>query len=193
MVQATEGGVVEEIMLRWTEMFCDRRPLEPLVFTIISVAVHPLVHMITGFTNILLSTLGACDKVDNIGCLSTGVAPKLDYCPRRWLHDLHGGYHFAGFASCFAARSCLPKWFIITHVWWVSPTHKLPPETLLQKYSLQPCTSPQTYLLWFGHLWIKSKRTDWPPLQTGLSETGNFTCHWQSTATKERRLTFLQA
>ena len=75
----------------------------------------------------------------------------------------------------------------------VSPTHKLPPETLLQKYSLQPCTSPQTYLLWFGHLWIKSKRTDWPPLQTGLSETGNFTCHWESTATKERRLTFLQA
>ena len=37
-------------------MFCDRRPLEPLVFPIISVAVHPLVHMITGFTNILLST-----------------------------------------------------------------------------------------------------------------------------------------
>ena len=75
----------------------------------------------------------------------------------------------------------------------VSPTHKLSPETLLQKYSLQPCTSPQTYLLWFGHLWIKSKRTDWPPLQTGLSEIGNFTCHWESTATKERRLTFLQA
>ena len=57
-------------------MFCDRRPLEPLVFSIISVAVHPLGHMITGFTNILLSTLGACNKVDNIGCLTTGVAPE---------------------------------------------------------------------------------------------------------------------
>ena len=68
----------------------------------------------------------------------------------------------------------------------VSHTHKLPPKILLQKCSLQPCTSAQTYLLRFGHLWIKSKRTDWPPLQTGLSETGNFTCHWESTATKER-------
>ena len=48
------------------------------MFPIISVAVHPLVHMITGFTNILFSTLGACNKVDNIGLLTTGVAPKLD-------------------------------------------------------------------------------------------------------------------
>ena len=117
-------------MLRWTEMFCDRRPLEPLVFPIISVAVHPLVHMITGFTNILLSTLGACNKVDNIGCLTTGVAPKLDYYPRRWLRDLRGGYYFAGFASCFAARSCLPKWFIITHVWFELGTYKKIPQTL---------------------------------------------------------------
>ena len=66
-----------------TEVFCDRRPLEPLVLPIISVAVHPLVHMITGFTNILFSTLGACYKVDNICRLTTGVAPKLDCCPRR--------------------------------------------------------------------------------------------------------------
>ena len=69
MVQATKGGVVEEIMLRWTEMFCDRRPLERLVFPIISVAVHPLVHMITCFANILLSTLGACQiKYDGCPC-----------------------------------------------------------------------------------------------------------------------------
>ena len=65
------------------EVFCDRRPLGPLVFPIISVAVHPLVHMITSFTNILLSTLGACYKVDNIGRLTNGVAPKLDCYPRR--------------------------------------------------------------------------------------------------------------
>ena len=32
------------------------------------------------------------------------------------------------------------------------PLPTLPPETLLQKCSLQPCTSPQTYLLRFGHL-----------------------------------------
>ena len=57
----------------------------------------------------------------------------------------------------------------------VSLTHKLPPETLLQKCSLQPYTSPQTYLLRFGHFRIKSKRTDC--LQTGLSEIGHFTCH----------------
>ena len=69
----------------------------------------------------------------------------------------------------------------------VSPTHKLPPEILLQKCSLQHCTSPQTYMLWFGHFWIKSR----PPLEMGLSETGNFTCHWKNTATEERRPTFL--
>ena len=67
----------------FTEVFCDRRPLEPLVFSVISVAVHLLVHMITGFTNILFSTLGACYKVDNIGRHKTSVAPKLDCCPRR--------------------------------------------------------------------------------------------------------------
>ena len=73
--------------------------------------VPPLIHMITGFTNVLFSTLSACYKVANIDRLTTGVAPKLDSCPRRWLRDLRGVYHFAGFASCFAARSCLPKWF----------------------------------------------------------------------------------
>ena len=57
---------------------------------------HPLVHMITVFTNILFSTLGACYKVDNIGRPTTGVAPKLDGCPRCWLRDLCGGYYFAG-------------------------------------------------------------------------------------------------
>ena len=36
-------------------MFCGRRPLEPLIFPIIPAAVHLLVHMITGFTNILFS------------------------------------------------------------------------------------------------------------------------------------------
>ena len=95
------------------------------------------------FHQILFSTLGACYKADNIGRLTTSVAPKLDCCPRHWLRDLCGGYHFAGFASCFAARSCLPK------------------------------------------------RTDWLPLQTGLSETVNVVCRWESTATKERRPTFL--
>ena len=58
----------------------------------------------------------------------------------------------------------------------VSLTHKLPPKTLLQKCTLRPCTFPQTYMLRFGHFWIKSKRSDWPPLQTGLSKAGNFTC-----------------
>ena len=59
----------------------------------------------------------------------------------------------------------------------VSPTHKVPPETLLQKWS-----DSDTF---------ESRARDcWPPLQTGLSETGNFTCHWESTATKERRPTF---
>ena len=65
------------------EQKCSACSLEPHVFPIISVAVHPLVHMINGFTNILFSTLGACYKVDNIGRLTTGVAPKLDCCPRR--------------------------------------------------------------------------------------------------------------
>ena len=51
------------------------------MFPIILVAVHPLVHMITGFANILFSTLGACYKVDNIGRLTTIVASKLDCCP----------------------------------------------------------------------------------------------------------------
>ena len=71
-------------------MFCDRRPLEPLVFPVISVAVHPLVHMIPGFINIMFSPLGACYKVDNIGHLTTSVAPKLDCCPRRF-RNLCGG------------------------------------------------------------------------------------------------------
>ena len=117
-------------MFWWTEVFCDRRSLEPLVFSVISVAIHPLVHMITGFTNILFSTLGACNKVDNIGRLTTGVAPKLDCCPRRWRRDLLWGYHFAGFASCFAARMCVPKWFITTHVWFELATYKKIPQTL---------------------------------------------------------------
>ena len=47
------------------------------MFPIIPVAVHPLDHMITGFTNILFSTLGACYKVDNIGSLTTRVAPNI--------------------------------------------------------------------------------------------------------------------
>ena len=64
-------------------MFCDRIPLESLVFPIIPAAVHPLVHMITGFTNILFSTISAYYKVDNIGRLTTSVAPKFDSCPRR--------------------------------------------------------------------------------------------------------------
>ena len=68
------------------EVFCDRRPLEPLVFPIISVAVHPLVHTITGFTNILFSTLGACYKVDTLVVLqlvlhlSLIVAPLTAIC-----------------------------------------------------------------------------------------------------------------
>ena len=50
-------------------------------------AVHPLVHMITGFINILFSILGACYKVDNIGRLTTSVAPKLFSwrIPNIWL------------------------------------------------------------------------------------------------------------
>ena len=58
--------------------------------SIIPVAVHPLVHMITSFTNILFSTLSACYKVDNIGRLTTSFASKLDGCPRRWLRYLCG-------------------------------------------------------------------------------------------------------
>ena len=108
MISATKRGLVEEILFWWAEVFCDRRPFEPLVFPIILVAIHPLVHMIISFTNILFSTL-TCHKVNNIGRLTTSVAPKLDGCPRRSLRDLGGGYHFAGFASCFAARSYLPK------------------------------------------------------------------------------------
>ena len=111
-------------------MFCDRRPLKPLVFPVISVAVHPLVHLITGFTNILFSTLGACYKVENIGRRSTSVAPKLDFCPRRWLRNLCRGYHLAGFASYFAAGSCLPKWFIITHAWFELGRYKKIPQIL---------------------------------------------------------------
>ena len=42
---------------------------------------HPLVHMTTGLTNILFSTLGACYKVHNIGHLTTSVAPKFDVAP----------------------------------------------------------------------------------------------------------------
>ena len=75
--------MVEEIKFCRTEVFCGNRPLKLLVFPIISVAVHPLFHMITGFTNILFSTPGACYKVDNLGCLTTSVVPKLDGCPRR--------------------------------------------------------------------------------------------------------------
>ena len=73
----------------------------------------------------------------------------------------------------------------------VSLTHKLPSETLPKKCSLQPCTSHQMYLLRFGHFWIKSKRSDWPSLQTRLSEPGNFTCYWESTTTAKSRPTFL--
>ena len=39
---------------------------------------HYVVLIIYIITNILFSTLGACYKVDNIGCLTTSVAPKLD-------------------------------------------------------------------------------------------------------------------
>ena len=46
------------------------------------------------------------------------------------VHELELGYHFAGFASCFAAQSCLPKWFIITHVWFELGTYKKIPQTL---------------------------------------------------------------
>ena len=63
-------------------MFCNRRPLELLVFPIIPFAAHPLVHMITGFINILFSTLGACYKVNSIGRLTTSVTPMLDDCLR---------------------------------------------------------------------------------------------------------------
>ena len=45
-------GVVKEIMFWWTELSCDRRPLEPLEFPIIPVAVHLLVHLIIGFTTL---------------------------------------------------------------------------------------------------------------------------------------------
>ena len=55
--------------------------------------------------------------------LSLIVAPNAD-------RDLCGGYHFAGFAYCFAAGSCLPKWFIITHVWFELGTYKKVPQTL---------------------------------------------------------------
>ena len=75
------------------------------------------------------STRGECYKVDNIGRLSTSVAPKLDGCPRCWPR-FAWGYHFAGFASCFATWSYLPKWFIITHVWFELGTHKKIPQTL---------------------------------------------------------------
>ena len=90
---------------------------------------HYVVLIIYIITNILFSTQGACYRVDNIGRLTT----KLDGCPRRWLRDLCGGYHFAGFASCFAARLCLPKWFIITHVWFELGMYKKIPQTLRQQ------------------------------------------------------------
>ena len=48
------------------------------------------------------------------------------------------------------------------------------PKYSWKKCCLQPWTSPQTYLLRFRHFWIRSKRTDWPPLQMGLSEKGKF-------------------
>ena len=44
---------------------------------------YPLVHTISGFTNILFSALGACYKIDNISRFTTSVAPKLDNCRRR--------------------------------------------------------------------------------------------------------------
>ena len=89
-------------------MFCDRRPREPLVFPVISVAVHPLVHMITGFTNILFSTLGPCYKVDNIGRLTTSVAPDADFvingglsfCRFYYLALTHGRVSPSGSSSC---------------------------------------------------------------------------------------------
>ena len=57
----------------------------------------------------------------------------------------------------------------------VSLTHKLQSETLLQKCSLQSCR--------ICSYSIKSKRADWPPLQTGLWETDNVTYYWESTTT----------
>ena len=35
-----------------------------------------------------------------------------------------------GFASLFAAQSCLPKWFVITPVWFELGTYKKIPQTL---------------------------------------------------------------
>ena len=100
------------------------------MFPVVPVDAHPLVHMITVFTNILFSILGEFYKVDNIGRLTTSVAPKFDGCPRRLLHDLCGGHHFEGLAFCFTARSCLTKWFIITHVLFALGTYKKIPKTL---------------------------------------------------------------
>ena len=55
--------------------------------------------------------------------LSLIVAPDGDFA-------IYGGYHFADFAACFSARSCLPKWFVITHVWFELGTYKKIPQTL---------------------------------------------------------------
>ena len=54
--------------------------------------------------------------------LSLVVAPDADFA------ICVGGDHFAGFASYFAARSCLPKWFIIAHVWFELVTYKKIPQ-----------------------------------------------------------------
>ena len=99
-------------MFWWTEVFCDRRLREPLAFPIIPA--DPLVHMITGFTSILFSTLGACYKVDNIGRLKTNVASKLDGCPRRCLRELWWGHHFAGSSmlTLWAGTETLDIWII---------------------------------------------------------------------------------
>ena len=59
-------------------------------------AVHPLVHMITGFTNILFSTLGECYKVNNISRdlqlvlhLSLMIAPEADFAICEGIIILH--------------------------------------------------------------------------------------------------------
>ena len=55
--------------------------------------------------------------------LSLMVVPDAD-------RDLCEGYRFAGFVSCFAARSRPSKWFIIPHVWFELGTYKKVPQTL---------------------------------------------------------------
>ena len=83
MIYATKRGVVKK-----NHVLVSRRVVRQetsrtaCVSNYPGVAVHPLVHMITGFTNILFITHAACYMVENIGRLTTSVAPKLDDCPR---------------------------------------------------------------------------------------------------------------